>query len=81
MSGVAIYLEGGGDGRDTKAALRRARNLETVAKAAVVSALEQATRHIREGAYYKIRHASDLLKRIDREAAQRRCSGCARLRR
>jgi hypothetical protein len=54
-------------------------NLEAVPKTELASALEQATRSTRKGAYHKIRHASDLLQRIDRQKVQQRCPSCARL--
>jgi hypothetical protein len=62
-----------------KTALPKARNLETVAKDDVAKALEEATRDTQKGPYHKVRHASDLLKRIDRDKVQKRCPHCARL--
>jgi hypothetical protein len=59
--------------------LPKALNLETVPKSRVASALQQATRSTQRGAYLKIRHASDLLQRIDRQKVRQRCPGCARL--
>jgi hypothetical protein len=59
--------------------LPKALNLETVAKTEVASALEQATRATQKGAYHKIRHASDLLQRIDRQKVRQRCPSCERL--
>jgi len=59
--------------------LLRVSNLETMPKSKVASALEQATRSTQKGAYHKIRHASDLLQRIDRQKVQQRCPSCARL--
>jgi len=59
--------------------LPRTQNLETVAKATVATALEQATRHTQKGPYHKIRHASDLLKRVDHQLVQERCPSCARM--
>jgi uncharacterized protein DUF4276 len=60
-------------------ALPRNENLEEVAKAALATALEQATRHTQKGAYHKIRHASDLLKRIAPEKVRQRCPNCERM--
>ena len=60
-------------------ALPKAANLEAVAKTDLSSALERATRATQKGAYHKIRHASDLLQRIDRQKVQQRCASCARL--
>jgi Domain of unknown function (DUF4276) len=59
--------------------LPKALNLETVPRTRLASALERATRSTQKGAYHKIRHASDLLQRIDRQKVQRRCPSCARL--
>ena len=60
-------------------ALPNAINLETVAKAAVASALERATHATHKGPYQKIRHASDLLKKIDPIIVRQRCPSCERL--
>jgi hypothetical protein len=60
-------------------ALPGSQNLETVARATIASALEQATQQTQKGAYHKIRHASDLLKRIDRQKVKQRCPSCARM--
>ena len=54
-------------------------NLEEVAKEEVARALNRATEHTTKGCYHKIRHASDLLKRIDVERVKQRCPYCARL--
>jgi Domain of unknown function (DUF4276) len=63
-----------------KNALPKSQNLETVAKATLATALENATRKTKtKGAYHKIRHASDLLKLINREKVQQRCPACARM--
>lgn len=62
-----------------KNALPQTRNLETVAKVTLAASLERATKATKKGAYYKIRHASDLLKRINREKVQKRCPACARM--
>ena len=59
-----------------KNALPQTRNLETVAKVTLATSLEQATRATQKGAYHKIRHAGDLLKRITRK----RRSAVSRLR-
>ena len=59
--------------------LPRAVNLELVPKAVVAQALKQATDRTRKGRYHKIRHASELLKRIDVERVKARCPHCARL--
>jgi hypothetical protein len=60
-------------------ALPRTANLETVAKPAVATALNNATRDTQKGVYHKIKHASDLLKRIDRAKVQDRCPRCKRM--
>jgi Domain of unknown function (DUF4276) len=62
-----------------KNALPQTRNLETVAKVTLAASLEHATRATQKGAYHKIRHAGDLLKRINREKVQQRCPACTRM--
>ena len=59
--------------------LPRAANLEQVSKADVTQTLDQATKHTTKGCYHKIKHASDLLKRINVERVKKRCPHCARL--
>ena len=59
--------------------LPKAKNLETVPKADVTRALDGATRGTRKGPYHKVRHASDLLKRIDASKVRTRCAHCERL--
>ena len=59
--------------------LPRAKNLEAVPKADVTSALDGATRRTRKGTYHKIRHAGDLLKRIDASKVKSRYAHCERL--
>ena len=59
--------------------LPKAENLETVPKADVVRALDGATRRTRKGTYHKVRHAGDLLKRIDASKVKSRCPHCDRL--
>lgn len=66
--------------KDFKAkGLPKARDLETVPKAAVESSLRTATEKTQKGRYQKIKHASDLLKRIDVERVKNRCRHCQRL--
>lgn len=60
-------------------ALPRAKNLEDVAKADVGRKLKQATKRTTKGPYDKIKHARDLLKRIEVEKVRERCPHCARL--
>jgi hypothetical protein len=60
-------------------ALPRALNLETVDKAAVENALNQATRNTQKGIYHKIRHASEILGMLQSEEVRKRCPGCERL--
>ena len=60
-------------------ALSNRKNLEEEPKANVERALNQATERSGKGRYHKIRHASDLLQRIDVERAQDRCPHCRRL--
>lgn len=59
-------------------ALPAATDLETVAKDDVASALAQATRDTQKGEYHKIRHAGDLLQRVDPAKVRSRCPHCAR---
>ena len=54
-------------------------NLESVSKARIISALEQATGRTQKGVYHKIRHASEILKKIDHQRVQQRCPACGRL--
>ena len=56
-----------------------AKNLERVAKTDIESSLGEATKDTQKGRYHKIRHASDLLKRIDAERVKVRCCHCQRL--
>jgi Domain of unknown function (DUF4276) len=65
--------------RFRKRALPQTQNLETVAKAELAMALEDATGNTQKGEYHKVRHASDLLKLINREKVQERCPACARM--
>jgi hypothetical protein len=65
--------------RFIRKALPRAKNLETVAKADVAAALDNATRSTQKGSYHKIHHASELLARIDPEKVRQRCPSCCRL--
>jgi hypothetical protein len=61
-------------------ALPKANDLDTVSKIDVANALDQATRRATpKGIYKKIRHASDLLKRIDPQIVRQRCPSCDRL--
>ncbi len=57
-------------------ALPKAQNLETVTRIDVAHSLKEATRQTRKGSYHKIKHASDLLRRIDVEKVKRRCRHC-----
>ena len=59
--------------------LPRARNLETVSKADLIRRLEEASERTRKGRYHKIKHASDLLKRVEAEKVKARCCHCQRL--
>jgi hypothetical protein len=54
-------------------------NLEEVAKSDVGNALDEATRNTRKGAYHKIRHAGDLLARINSGLTRTRCPNCERM--
>lgn len=59
--------------------LPRAKNLESVPKTDVASSLREATERTQKKSYHKIRHAGDLLKRIDAEKVKARCAHCRRL--
>ena len=59
-------------------ALPGARNLEDVPKRDVKQALHRATEQTTKGRYHKIRHARDLLHRVDLSRVRRRCSHCER---
>ena len=60
-------------------ALPRRTNLEEEPKASVEDSLDRATAGTQKGCYHKIRHASDLLQRIDPETVKTRCRHCERL--
>ena len=59
--------------------LPKATNLETVPKTTVERSLGEATKDTQKGRYHKIRHASDLLKRVEAEKVKTRCCHCQRL--
>ena len=59
--------------------LPKAEYLEVLSKADLMRGLDRATRSTRKGRYLKIRHASDLLKRIDANKVKTRCTHCERL--
>ena len=59
---ILILVEGGGDGRGSKALLRRGMDA-----------------FLAPGRYHKIRHAGDLLRRIDVNKVRERCRHCERL--
>lgn len=59
--------------------LPKRQNLEEVSKENVSSALARATRKTQKGKYHKIRHASELLIRLDPEKVKKRCRHCKRL--
>ena len=59
--------------------LPRAANLEKVSKVNLIRRLSQATERTQKGPYHKIRHASDLLARIDANKAMKRCGHCDEL--
>ena len=66
-------------GQGFKNVLSKRTNLEEEPKAAVERTLNRATEHSGKGRYHKIRHASDLLRRIDAERVRKRCPHCRRL--
>ena len=59
--------------------LPQSANLEIVQKADLMRGLDRATRGTPKGRYHKIRHAGDLLKRIDANKVRKRCTHCERL--
>lgn len=59
--------------------LPKAADLETVPKNTVERSLGEATKDTQKGRYHKIRHASDLLKRVEAEKVKARCCHCQRL--
>ena len=54
-------------------------DLERVSKRDVEHSLRRATERTQKGRYHKIRHASDLLQRMDVASVKRRCRHCQRL--
>jgi len=72
---LAAYYDQGFNGN----ALPRRTNLEEEPKPQIHAALEAATRQTQKGSYVKIRHASELLKRVSSEKAKIRCHHCDRL--
>ncbi len=62
-----------------ESALSSRNDLEIATKTEIAQALKQATRATQKGVYHKIRHASDLLKRIDSSKVRNRCPSCERL--
>ena len=61
------------------AALPKTQNLEDVSKQDLERGLRRATQDTSKGRYHKIKHASDLLRRIDVSAVTSRCGHCKRL--
>ncbi|MDE0285013.1 MAG: DUF4276 family protein [Gammaproteobacteria bacterium] len=53
--------------------------LEAISKREITRALKLATKATLKREYHKIRHASDLLKRIDSSKVRQRCQSCERL--
>jgi hypothetical protein len=61
-------------------ALPVSNNLEKVAKSAIAAALDNATKNTKtKGKYHKIKHASDLLRKIAPQKVKQRCPNCARM--
>ena len=59
--------------------LPKAADLESVAKSEIERSLHRATEHTSKRKYHKIKHASDLLQRVDAEKVKARCEHCRRL--
>ena len=60
-------------------ALPATANLENIPKVDITDALDRATRRTQKGTYHKIRHASEILKRVDQQRVRQRCPACAGL--
>ena len=60
-------------------ALTELKDLESTRKQQLDARLRRATRPSSKGDYHKTKHASDLLKLIDRTIVARRCRHCKRL--
>ena len=60
-------------------ALPTRQNLEDVSKSDIERALNHATEQTTKGRYQKIKHARDLLRRIDVNNVRERCRHCERL--
>lgn len=56
--------------------LSKSVNMEVVPKEQISSELKQATCGTTKGEYHKIRHASDLLKKLDADRVRERCRHC-----
>lgn len=61
-----------------RAKLPKRTNLEKEPKARILDALKEATRHTGKGAYHKISHAAQLLRRMDPARVRSRCDHCER---
>ena len=59
-----------------RSALPNNADIESVPKSDVETALKNATRATQKGEYHKIRHASELLKRIKPDQVRDRCPAC-----
>lgn len=59
-------------------ALPTEKPLEEIRKESIEAALRNATKKTERGRYKKIRHASDLLARMDPDQIRRRCPACDR---
>lgn len=62
--------------RFNRSSLPRQANLEKVEKAVLYSTLETATKNTQKGEYGKIKHASELLKKINQNKVHARCPSC-----
>ena len=67
-----------GSGFSAKA-LPKTQNVEKIAKATVLSSLDDATRGTQKGKYHKTRHAPKLLERLSAEKVRQRAPHCDRL--
>lgn len=62
-----------------QSALPSTSELEAISKSEITRALKLATKATQKREYHKIRHASDLFKRIDSSIVRQRCHSCERL--
>ena len=62
-----------------QSALPLTSELEAISKSEITRSLKRATKPTQKKEYHKIRHASEILKRIDSSKVRQRCQSCERL--